>query len=104
MDMNLSKHWEIVKNRGAWCTTVHSVTKSCTRLSDRTTTRLTDSGGQESRQGTEEIVYLCSTESEPSPGKAGAARNDSWARGRNHPEPLRLEGWVQLLGLHTISV
>ena len=30
MDMNLSKHWEIVKNRGAWCTTVHSIAKSCT--------------------------------------------------------------------------
>ena len=30
MNMNLSKHWEIVKNRGAWCTTVHSIAKSCT--------------------------------------------------------------------------
>ena len=39
MDMNLSKHWEIVKNRGAWCTTVHSVTKSCIWLSDGTTTK-----------------------------------------------------------------
>lgn len=70
--------------------------------------RLTDSGGQESRQATEEIVYLCSTKSEPSPGKAGTARNDSWARGRNHPEPLRLEGWFSWecwqLGLHTISL
>ena len=26
-DMNLSKLWEIVKDRGAWCTEVHSVAK-----------------------------------------------------------------------------
>ena len=39
MDMNLSKHWEIVKTRGAWCTTVHSIAKSCTWLSDGTTTK-----------------------------------------------------------------
>ena len=28
MDMNLSKLWEIVKDRGAWCAGVHGVTKS----------------------------------------------------------------------------
>ena len=27
MDMNLSKFWEIVKDRGAWCAAVHGVTK-----------------------------------------------------------------------------
>ena len=30
MDMNLSKLWEIVKVREAWCATVHAVTKSWT--------------------------------------------------------------------------
>ena len=30
MDMNLSKLWEIVKNRKAWHTEVHGVTKSQT--------------------------------------------------------------------------
>ena len=30
MDMNLSKLWEIVEDRGAWCGTVHGVTKSWT--------------------------------------------------------------------------
>ena len=30
MDMNLSKLWEIVEDRGAWCATVHEVTKSWT--------------------------------------------------------------------------
>ena len=34
MDMNLSKHWETVKDRGAWHTIVHRVIKSQTRLSD----------------------------------------------------------------------
>ena len=38
MDMNLSKLWEIVKVREAWCAAVHRVTKSQTRLNDRTTT------------------------------------------------------------------
>ena len=33
MDMNLSKLWEIVKNRGASCAAVHGVTKSLTGLS-----------------------------------------------------------------------
>ena len=34
VDMNLSKLQEIVKDRGAWCATVHGSTKSWTRLSD----------------------------------------------------------------------
>ena len=28
MDMNLSKLWETVKDRGDWCATVHGVSKS----------------------------------------------------------------------------
>ena len=34
VDMNLSKLWEIVKDREAWHAVVHGVTKSWTRLSD----------------------------------------------------------------------
>ena len=35
----LSKFWEMVKDREAWCAEVHGVTKSWTRLSDWTTTK-----------------------------------------------------------------
>ena len=34
MDMNLSKPWEIVKDREAWSAAVLGVTKSGTRLSN----------------------------------------------------------------------
>ena len=36
MDMNFSKLWEIMEDRGAWHAAVHGVTKSMTRLSDWT--------------------------------------------------------------------
>ena len=40
MDLSLSKLWEIVKDRKVWPAAVHGVTKSQTRLSDRTATAI----------------------------------------------------------------
>ena len=34
MDMSLSKLWEMVKVREAWCASVHEITKSRTQLTD----------------------------------------------------------------------
>ena len=36
MDVSLSELRELVKDREAWCATIHGVTKSQTRLSDGT--------------------------------------------------------------------
>ena len=37
VDVSLSKLWEIVKDREAWCAAVHGIAKSRTQLRNQTT-------------------------------------------------------------------
>jgi len=45
MDINLSKLWEIVKDRESWCAAVHGATKSWTLFRDGTTTTIDEYRG-----------------------------------------------------------
>ena len=57
MDMNLSKHQEIVEDRGDWRATVHGVAKSQTQLSNWTTAANSDCNSLQLSKSTSERVW-----------------------------------------------
>ena len=59
MDMSLSKFWEIEKNREAWCSTVHGVTKSWTEYRNWTTTKILTLGETTWGVNPGLLCYLC---------------------------------------------
>ena len=56
IDMSLSEHWEMVKNREAWSTVIHGVTKSQTRLKNWTTIMINHNGKEYFKNV---YIYMC---------------------------------------------
>ena len=50
MDMSLNKLWEVVKDREAWCATIHGVEKNQMWLSDWTTTHINEIAENKSKK------------------------------------------------------
>ena len=50
MDMNLGKLWEMVRDREAWLTAAHGITKSRTQQGDWTTTKASEEKQREDRK------------------------------------------------------
>ena len=56
MDMSLSERWEMVKDREAWSTVIHGVTKSQTRLKNWTTIMINHNGKEYFKNV---YIYMC---------------------------------------------
>ena len=65
VDMNLSRLWEIVKDREVWCAAVYGVAMSWTQLSNLTTTKLTHQ--KQVRDSVQLVQFSCSFVSDSLP-------------------------------------
>ena len=82
VDINLSKLRKTVEDRGAWCAAVPRVTKSQTRLSDRTTNGTLSNLGEQRMRRLDGIINSTDTQFEQTPGdsegEGSLARYSPW--------------------------
>ena len=88
MDMSLSKLWEMVKDRQAWCAAVHEIAKNQTWLSDWTTRKGGSWSGQGAGGGTRSGEVVWGADPACSPWLWVYREMPAWMRGAEHTDTL----------------